>query len=70
MPRTVAFWQRPASQQSDTARRRAFQVIGRNAAFSLEVGIFYAESPYQACGVARREKAHLIGGLKLEAFPR
>jgi hypothetical protein len=70
MPRTGAFWTRPPAQQSDTASRRPFQVIGRNHAFSLEVGIFYAESPYQACGVARREKAHLIGGLKLEAFPR
>lgn len=56
------------SKSEFVARRcRWWRVIGRNRAGVFEIGSFLAVSRPGALTRARREKAGLIAGLKLEA---
>lgn len=69
-PSAAPFWLPPPLHQGDAARRgrtQRYRVVGRNHYQHFELGFFSASSPYEACGMARRVKGHLCGGLRLEA---
>ncbi len=60
-----------AALQTARSPQQRWRVVGRNRFFGcIEIGYFFGSTPLEAVAEARRRKAHLLSGLKLEAEAR